>query len=109
MTVVIRDEQIVASVIVLARWRKFLPSFVDTFYKNFTSVLSSNGILWQRSDTEDLRNLARKYPRYFRWNKTYLEYLPEDPDLAFKAFLETLPKETQDILANATKKACGGK
>lgn len=106
--VLIRDEQVVASVIVLASWTKLLPTFIDTFYRNFANALSANSIIWQRDDTKGLAELARKYPKYFRWNKTYLEYLPKDHNLAFNAFLETLPKSVQDILAIATKKVCGG-
>ena len=98
--IIIRDEQIIAAIKVLKNWNIFPMSFFGACYQLMYSVLLSKRILWQSSSSkEDFEQLVKTHSSYFKIEDNTIVCLKQDSNEYYKAFLETLDKETQTQLA----------
>lgn len=102
---VIRDEQVIASIYLIFGYRKIAGSFLDFFNQVAKAVFASFGIFWYHS--LKVAKVATKYPNYFSLSGNLLTILKDQKEM-YEAFLATLPSDAKTVLATVTKDLCKG-
>lgn len=99
--VIIGDEQIITAVCLLNHWTKVTSSYMDTLFSSIYNQLLALQIMYRR-DYKTLEDFAKKYPTYYKMEGNVLNLIAKE-QLAFDAFLATLPDEVKSAIATVLK------
>jgi len=99
--VIIGDEQIITAVCLLNHWTKVTSTYMDTLFSAIYNQLLALHIMYRR-DYKTLEDFAKKYPTYYKMEGNVLNLIAKE-QLAFDAFLATLPDEVKSAIATVLK------